>query len=86
MIEHSTQYDVILDAREDRCPMPLLKVKLALSKMQAGQILSMTTCDSGSLKDIPQYLEMQGYSLLSLSNDKNEFCFIIQKDSIEALC
>lgn len=73
------QYDVILDAREDRCPMPLLKAKMALSKMSKGESLCVRTCDAGSLKDIPQYVALVGFSLLSSSEDSNVYTFVIQK-------
>lgn len=73
------QYDVILDAREDRCPMPLLKAKMALSQMAVGERLCLTTCDAGSLKDIPQYVALVGFSLLSKSEDNDVYTFVIQK-------
>lgn len=79
-INQSSQYDVILDAREDRCPMPLLKAKMELSKMKSGQILSVETCDSGSLKDIPQYVDLVGYSLLSTNENDDIYTFVIQKN------
>ncbi|MCB5161811.1 sulfurtransferase TusA family protein [Marinomonas algarum] len=80
MIHSESQYDVILDAREDRCPMPLLKAKLALSKMSVGQRLCVTTCDAGSLKDIPKYVELVGYRLLSTYEEKGVYLFDIQKN------
>ncbi|WP_353668271.1 sulfurtransferase TusA family protein [Marinomonas sp. THO17] len=66
--------------------MPLLKAKLALSKMQNGQILQLITCDSGSLKDVTYYVKQQGYQLLSSSQDEGEICFIIQKESVDSSC
>jgi len=73
------QYDVILDVREDRCPMPLLKTKMALSKMSEGECLCVKTSDAGSLKDIPQYLALVGLSLLSMGEDGDVYTFVIQK-------
>ncbi|GGN34414.1 MULTISPECIES: sulfurtransferase TusA family protein [Marinomonas] len=73
------EYDVILDAREDRCPMPLLKTKMALSKMTIGQRLCVMASDSGSLKDIPQYVTLVGLSLLSVQEDNAVYTFVIQK-------
>ena len=78
-INLGNQYDVILDAREDRCPMPLLKAKMALSKMALGECLCLTTCDAGSLKDIPQYVTLVGLSLLSMQEDNAVYTFVIQK-------
>lgn len=79
MHESDTKYDVILDAREDRCPMPLLKAKMALSKMTSGQCLCVKASDSGSLKDIPHYVHLVGFSLLSISEDNDIYTFVIQK-------
>ncbi|ETI62099.1 preprotein translocase subunit TatB [Marinomonas profundimaris] len=78
-INKGDQYDVILDAREDRCPMPLLKTKMALSKMAVGECLCVTTCDAGSLKDIPQYVALVGLSLLLKREDGDVYTFVIQK-------
>ena len=80
MIDKSNQYDAILDAREDRCPMPLLKTKLSLSKMNKGEILSVITSDAGSLKDIPHYVEIVGFSLLSQTEENDSYTFLIQKN------
>ncbi|TYL48000.1 sulfurtransferase TusA family protein [Marinomonas sp. IMCC 4694] len=79
-VNSEKQYDVLLDAREDRCPMPLLKTKMALSKMAVGGRLCVTTCDAGSLKDIPQYLALVGFSLLSVNEDNTLYTFEIQKN------
>ena len=79
-IDQSDQYDVILDAREDRCPMPLLKAKLLLNKMAIGERLCIQACDSGSLKDIPQYVDLVGFSLLSVSEETDVYTFLIQKN------
>lgn len=84
MMINSNQYDVILDAREDRCPMPLLKAKLALHKMVPGEQLCVTTCDSGSLKDIPHYVAMVGDTLLTAQEDKGVYLFVIQKNEKRA--
>ncbi|MFT2098634.1 sulfurtransferase TusA family protein [Marinomonas sp. 2405UD66-6] len=81
MVNHqSIQYDVILDAREDRCPMPLLKTKLSLSKMEKGEHLLVQASDPGSMKDIPHYVELVGFSLLSVSEEDDVYTFLIQKN------
>lgn len=66
--------------------MPLLKTKMALSKMVAGERLCVTTCDAGSLKDIPQYIELVGFSLLSVSEDNTVYTFDIQKTNTDSIC
>jgi len=73
------EYDVLLDAIEDKCPMPLLKTKLALAKMQSLQTLCVLSSDEGSLKDIPYYLSIVGIPLLSQKVENSIYYFIIQK-------
>lgn len=75
----SREYDVLLDVREDKCPMPLLKTKLALAKMQSQQILCVLASDPGSLKDIPYYLSVVDTPLLLQEQIDNVCRFLIQK-------
>lgn len=40
-----------LDARGLSCPMPIVKAKLTINKMQAGEVLQVLCTDRGSLQD-----------------------------------
>lgn len=73
------QYDVILDAKEDRCPMPLLKLKLALAKMAEGETICLYATDQGSLKDIPHFLTLVGLPLLEQGEQGGVFHFVTRK-------
>ena len=48
----------VVDARGLSCPMPLLKLKLALAAKSEDESLTLLVTDEGSLKDIPRYLQM----------------------------
>jgi len=76
---NNQQYDVLLDVREDKCPMPLLKTKMALSKMSSQEVLCVLASDSGSLKDIPYYLSVVEIPLLLQEHVDNVCRFLIQK-------
>lgn len=73
------EYDVLLDVIEAKCPMPLLKTKLALAKMQSSEILCVLSSDAGSLKDIPYYLSVVGIPLISKKEENSIYQFLIQK-------
>lgn len=73
------EYDVLLDVREDKCPMPLLKTKLALAKMASQDVLCVLASDPGSLKDIPYYLSVVEVPLLLQEQVDNVCRFLIQK-------
>lgn len=44
-------FDVELDVRGLSCPMPIVKARLELKKMEAGQVLKVVATDRGSLRD-----------------------------------
>ncbi len=44
-------YDVMLDVRGLNCPMPIVKTKQELNKVESGKILKVLTTDKGSIKD-----------------------------------
>ncbi|MBO9490821.1 sulfurtransferase TusA family protein [Endozoicomonas sp. G2_1] len=49
------------DATGDKCPLPLVKLRVILKKMQSGDSCLMQILDKGSKKDIPALLLRQGY-------------------------
>lgn len=51
----------ILDLTPWRCPEPLIRLKLWLSKAQSGQTVAIRLADAGSRQDIPAYLHRQGH-------------------------
>lgn len=68
----------ILDASGLRCPMPLLKTKLELNSMTAGQELEVIATDAGSARDIPAYIGMSSHTLVSQSEHNGELRFVIK--------
>ncbi|TPE55481.1 sulfurtransferase TusA family protein [Maribrevibacterium harenarium] len=79
MLQTELEYDLLVDAREDRCPMPLLKAKLALAKCQPGQIICLMATDEGSLQDVPRYLDMVSHRLLEQAMVEDCCYFLIEK-------
>jgi tRNA 2-thiouridine synthesizing protein A len=63
---------IFLELTAYRCPLPLVNIKLALKRMQAGEQLRVTLSDSGSRQDVPAFLKNQGHGLAELSS--NEHC------------
>jgi len=49
------------DATKDKCPLPLVKMRMILKKMEFDDICLIRISDKGSLKDIPKYLASAGY-------------------------
>lgn len=57
------------DGRGEKCPVPLVKLRLLLKKMQDGDQCIITIDDIGSINDIPKLLDKQGYFYQKQSND-----------------
>jgi len=49
------------DARREKCPLPLVKLRLLLKKMQDDDVCVIQLSDSGSIEDIPKLLVKLGY-------------------------
>lgn len=69
----------VLDATGDICPLPLLKLKLALREMEAGEAIELKASDRTALQDIPAYCRISGHLLLSSGDQDEIFTFVIQK-------
>lgn len=50
------------DASHDKCPLPLVKTRVLLKKMDKGDCCLLTLKDKGSLQDIPKLLSKLGYT------------------------
>ena len=74
---HETQ--TMLDARGLSCPMPLLKTKLQLNRMQVGECLEVLASDAGSAKDIPAFLKLSRHALVSMEEQNGVFRFVIRR-------
>lgn len=58
-----TAETIFLDVKGLRCPMPLLKAKQALNRMQPGQRLQVEATDPGSVADFQTFCRQTGHQL-----------------------
>jgi len=49
------------NAIREKCPLPLVKLRLILKKMKKADVCLIQIADSGSKKDIPALLDKLGY-------------------------
>ncbi len=71
--------DIELDLRGLQCPMPLLKAKLALNGMQAGQVLKVLATDPGSEKDFHLFAKQGSHCILEFQKRQENYCYWIRK-------
>jgi TusA-related sulfurtransferase len=75
----SPPFEHQLDTCGLACPMPLLKAKLALHRLEPGQVLKVITTDAGSLRDFPAYLRLSDHQLLHTFSDAGHYIFWIRR-------
>ena len=77
--ETQIHIDRELDARGLNCPLPILRTKKSLNDMVPGQVLKVMATDPGSVRDFQAFSKQTGNQLLSSTEDKGEFLFVMRK-------
>ncbi len=67
-----------LDITEERCPMTFVKIKIALNRLQAGDILKVKVTGGEPLENIPRTAAEQGFNVLSEKESETAGVFIIE--------
>ncbi len=73
------EFDKELDAKNLKCPLPILRCKKGLSEINATQILKIVATDPGSVKDFQAFCKQTGHELLQQDNADGVFTFYIKK-------
>ncbi len=68
-----------LDASGLKCPLPLLRTKLELSKMSKDQIIKVISTDPTSEADFKAFERMSGNVLLAIEKKEEKYFYLIQK-------
>jgi tRNA 2-thiouridine synthesizing protein A len=68
-----------LDAKGLSCPMPLLRTKKEMDKINSGEILEILGTDPGSRNDLPGWCDRSGHDYLGEKEDTGFIRFYIQK-------
>ena len=71
--------DKTIDAKGLNCPMPIIRIKKALTEMQSGQILRMEATDKGSKSDVTAFASRTGNELLEVKEEGGTFIFFLKK-------
>lgn len=69
----------MVDAAGLKCPLPLLKAKLALNGVLKGQIVEILATDVGSVKDIRTFTDLSSHELLVFSEQDGVYKYLIRK-------
>lgn len=69
----------ILDLKNLQCPMPILKTKQALQKMNVGDEIQVITTDPHSEIDFKAFLSKTSNELIKFWSEEEQYFFVIKK-------
>ena len=75
----SPAIDQVLDTKGLNCPLPILKVRKAIEKMQAGEVLQVLATDPGAVADFEAFCRQTGNELVESSTDDGVYTFLIKR-------
>lgn len=68
-----------LDAKGLSCPLPVVKARLEIEKLGAGDVLQVIATDPGSVADFDNWTKMSGHELVASSQDDGVYTYFIKK-------
>jgi tRNA 2-thiouridine synthesizing protein A len=76
----NVQVDLTIDAKGQKCPMPVLLTSRGIKKIEPGQVMLVEATDGGSRSDIPAWAKDTGNELLEASSEDGVFRYLIRKN------
>ncbi len=74
--------DHTLDARHLNCPLPILKTKRALDKVEVGETLTVLATDPGSPDDFIAFADSRGHTLIEQTTSPDgSFRFVLRREN-----
>ena len=72
-------YNVMLDATQDDCPIPVIRTKEVLDTMSVGEVLKVVTTREGTIRNIRTFVNSNQYKLLQQFKENEHIHFYIEK-------
>ena len=82
MVKNMTEIptaNTTVDARGLQCPMPILKAKKEITKLEIGQILELLSDDPGSKEDFPRWAKRTGNELLGIFDEDGYARYFVKR-------
>ncbi len=71
--------DRVLDVKGLRCPLPVIKARMALNEMAEGEIVTVLATDQASNIDIRHLCNITGHELMDVGEEDGVLTFVIRK-------
>lgn len=68
-----------IDTKGLNCPLPILRAKKALGKLNATNVIEVLATDPAAVKDFEAFSRATGHELIEWSENEGVFRFLIRK-------
>jgi tRNA 2-thiouridine synthesizing protein A len=75
--------ETLLDLKDLRCPLPVLRANRALRSLPPGARLRVLATDRAAVADFQAYCRESGHALLAWSEEAGVFSFVIRRRADE---
>ncbi|VCU69066.1 Sulfurtransferase TusA [Pigmentiphaga humi] len=72
-------FDLEIDTKGLKCPLPILRAKKALATLVSGQVLKVVSTDKGSTRDFQAFAKQTGNELLAQTDDGELFVHYMKR-------
>lgn len=74
-----TEFSQEVDARGQKCPVPILWAKKALATMESGQVLKVLATDPAAVGDFRFFSRQTGNTLLDQAESNGEYTLYLKR-------
>ena len=71
--------ETVLDVKDLKCPLPVLRANRSLRTMAPGERLRVLATDRAAVSDFQAYCRETGHALLAWSEEAGVFSFLIRR-------
>lgn len=68
-----------VDARNQLCPLPILKAEAAMERVGPGEVVAVVATDPGLRRDLPAWCAINGHTCLGLAQEGRELTGWVRK-------
>ena len=73
--------DFVLDCRGTLCPIPVLRLRQEIDRIEAGKIIRVLATDPASVQDMPAFARNTGHELILTVKANGAFEFYFMKSA-----
>lgn len=68
-----------LDVSGHKCPVPVLRLRRVLERIEPGEVVELKATDPMTLIDVPNFCREAGHSVIEVTETENYILYLIKK-------